>query len=519
MDENLQDSFNRYSRIFWWLLAAVVALVFLLSLKRFFGRDEFEAIHTGWLILAGQRVYTDFFQHHHPFFYYCLSGVIAIFGTSTTSVIASRMLSFVMFALILLVTFRLCLRIYKDKRIALISLLMLTTAQFFVDSAIEVRPDVPQTLFGLLAFLFIFTYFDKHKTIYLLLSSASLAISFLILQKAVFAVFIMAILLIVGLYRKQLSVKDILLYAAASVVIVAPYYIYLASTGTLHAYFTFNWLLNMRFLYRFSAVDGFTLILRTSVLLSVFYIAALAGFPKTPSRWRIEWISLALMLSVFCVRAPFRQYFMLAMSLAAIVAANAVFAIFSKNRRYLAVLLTVTVAASIAFAIRDTYAHMFVRILPVVIILAAIVSFAMYSNTSVRRKWLPAILIVAIVIPSINLLSSLARSNGTQFAAVQYVLDVTEPDDSVYDGNASFNLFRKDIDFFLFSTRMRTHWPGALESYQKTIADYPYDIYQLIDEHKPKVIWPYMIDNMFDSRIADNYTKSKTHDIFYIRND
>ena len=47
---------------------AAIAIPLLLSsaVRRVFDRDEIETIHSAWKMTAGETLYVDFFQHHHP---------------------------------------------------------------------------------------------------------------------------------------------------------------------------------------------------------------------------------------------------------------------------------------------------------------------------------------------------------------------------------------------------------------------------------------------------------------------
>ena len=74
----------------------LVCVILLLTVKRHFGHDEFECIHSGWKILNGERIYEDFFQHHHPFYYYVNAAVIKVFGETVASILIMRLLSLAM---------------------------------------------------------------------------------------------------------------------------------------------------------------------------------------------------------------------------------------------------------------------------------------------------------------------------------------------------------------------------------------------------------------------------------------
>jgi len=103
-------------------------------------------------------------------------------------------------------------------------------------------------------------------------------------------------------------------------------------------------------------------------------------------------------------------------------------------------------------------------------------------------------------------------SNTSQLQKISYVLSITKPGDYVYDGNTSFNIFRKDLDFFWFSVDQG----DALTTYAK-MTGYEYSIYELIDRFKPKVISNYFIADMADQRIAAHYKQSSQYNDLFIR--
>ncbi len=453
------------SKLFWVLFAVLLAQVLVLSVVRQFDHDEFEAVHTGWKILSGERIYIDFFQHHHPFYYYLVAGAIWAAGESVRTLIVLRLISFAMYALMVLITYRFSMMVFKDRTRALLSVILLGGAAIFIGSAIEIRPDVSQTLLTLLSFICIFAYFDNKQPGYLVLSAVGLGASFLLLQKAVFAGIVMVLLLVINAYKGHIRRRDVLIYGVMGAATVSPYYIYLACSGGFGEYFTFNWLLNMRWLNSFTAFNGLGVILRESTLLTVFYILGLIKFTRTTSEIRLGWVSLGLLGSNFLARVPYNQYFMISIPFMAIIAGNAICSVFAK-----------------------------------------------------RPKWLTVVVLIAIVLPSVSIINKMKKDNASQLKTVEYVLNITGPTDRVYDGNATFNLFRKDIDFFWYSVRTNGPRFGALAAYQK-MTDYHYDIYESIARYRPKVINSYCIEDMKDARIVNHYVGSDEHGQLYVRTD
>ena len=497
------------------LLVVLLGGVLLLSIKRVFGNDEFEAVHTAWKILAGEKIYVDFFQHHHPFFYYCLTPFIALFGQQASTLIIIRLFCFVVLMLTMIVTYRICMLVCNNKHVSMISALLLAGTFIFVESSIEIRPDVPQTLLGILSFYFILSYFEHKRMRNLILSGLCLGLSFLFLQKTVFLGAAIGLIFLVKLWRKEIGPRHIAAITGGFAIVVLPYFMFLLATGGLETYWRFNWLLNMRFMNRFSAIGGFALIWQCSTLLLVFYILGLVKSFRKGLLGLVGWISVLLIGSVFLVRAPYNQYFMMAMPFMAIIAANAIWSVFTSERMFAVVLLISATTVGVCYVVFDIYYDMIYVALTAVVGVVILLVWRISLTPRVREKWLPFVVLLSMLVPATWIFNRSAATNDQQLVLVDHVLSITSPDDYVYDGNVTFNLFRKDIDFFWFSVRPGFPY-GALTSYQEQIDDYHYDIYESIECFEPKVIGPFYIDPE-NPVIADHYMQSDVVRALHIR--
>ncbi len=441
------------------LLFLILLVVLLNSLKRGFSHDELEAIHSAWKIHKGEKIYVDFFQHHHPLLYYLLIPVLTIIGENTTSLIAMRILIFLILTMIFIITYFLAKSFFNQK-VALISLILLSTTLIFVNRAIEIRPDVPQTLWGISSILFYFLYKQKKKTKYLILSSLSLSLSFLFLQKTIFLIFLLSILWVSDLLKKEASFKKAFLYF---LIFSVPILLFLSTfflNGTLQQYYQLNWILNTKKIQSFLPLAYMGETYRQNGLFWAFYVLGLSLFLKRKKDKQLGFLSLGLLISLFFYPSPYRQYFMMAIPLVAVISAYSIYSIFKKNKIMLFVFL------------------------PIVVI------FPLFLLTKQLKT----------------------RTNDKRLEKINYVLSLTEKQDFVYDGDIQFNIFRKDLDFFWYSIK-----PGrGLRKYQM-ITDYKYNIYELVEKKKPRVISNYYIENMHDQRIFHNYQQSERYNDLFIR--
>jgi len=172
-------------------------------------------------------------------------------------------------------------------------------------------------------------------------------------------------------------------------------------------------------------------------------------------------LSLILLLSVFFVKAPHQQYYIMFLPLMAIIAGYGVVNVITSNKAII-----------------------------YIVIIAAALPMYIYSRHFIENR------------------------NTYQLNKIRYVLSNTTKNDYVYDGNILFNVFRKDIDFFWFCVRPKN---GALATY-RLLYPYDYNIYELIDRFKPKIISTYYIDNLNNEIISKYYHPSPKYRDILIRN-
>ncbi len=464
MNKNYKDIM--WLAVLWGIFAGILISIIFYSYNRNFDKDEFEHIHTAWKILQGQEIYIDFFQHHHPFFDYLIVPVIHTFGTTINSIFISRYMMLFMTGGILAATYFLSLRVFKNAEIGVISVILTATAATFYIKAIEIRPDVLQTLTGLLSIYFLFVYYDKKSSGGLIASSALLAISFLVLQKSVVLIIPIGALLLYDLYKKRLRLKLVALYALIFLVCVLPYYIYLLLNGSFEQYFVMNWLVNYHMPQLFGRLESLLLTFRENIITIVLYFIGVLTLIRSGTERRFVILSLALLiLPLLMFKNLWRQYYMPAIPLVGIIA-----------------------------------------------------SYALYSTFN--SKWSRLIVILgAIYVPlwfmhNNGFFNMDNKKQAEQLDKIEYVLSITDEDDKVYDGDIMFNVFRDDIDYFWFCSG----YPYCLGAYKK-VAEYQYNIFELISTQKPKVISTYGIPSFNDIRIKNRYRVSDKYPDLLIRVD
>ncbi|SMD37749.1 Dolichyl-phosphate-mannose-protein mannosyltransferase [Reichenbachiella faecimaris] len=440
------------------LFATMLLVVAYLSVAREFDHDEFEAVHTSWKMINGESIYLDFFQHHHPFFYYLIAPVIYLLGDSITTLIVLRLLMLAMYMGIVLCVYQLAIVVFNNKKVAWLSIAFLLFMAMFSQKAIEIRPDVPQVLFGLLGILFLLQ-FKKHSTLFkYFLSAMCLALSYLFLQKAVFIVAAIGLVQLFWLYHRRLNFYQLIQYWLIFGFTISPYYFYLFYTDQFETYLLYNWIINMHFEGCFSPFNTIVDSFYYNHFIWIFGAVGI-GFCLKRGLSDISLLGVFLFLTVFAVKAPYRQYFM-----------------------------------------------------PFVPILCITAAYAMIEV--LRRKHLLIVVSLSAIVPMLYLIRTvIVYPNQPQLEKIEWVLNQTDPSDYVYDGDIYFNLYRKDIDYFWFSTEPGR---GGLGTYQ-SLRPYTYNIYDAIRKYQPKVISDTFVENLENDVIRNNYIQTTQYPELYIR--
>lgn len=447
-----------------YIVIAILSLVILLnSVNRFFAHDEFEHIHSAWYIAQGNIPYVDFFQSHHPLLWYVLVPLLGVLGQTISTIIILRVFILFFTAGIIFLVYLIAKRAARSKEVALLSVVFLLSMVMFVEKGIEIRPDVPQVFFGLLALFFFLKSLPpgpprgqgmktgaKPKIISntkqriswgcgFSLSGFSASVSFLFLQKSIFLLAALGIIIIIKWVKKEVSLISVMLFGLCFTLPLLLFAAYLMNAGALPDYLLTNWRFHMNHVESFLP---FRLLLNSFMQNPVYWVLSLwAVFimfsrkSKNKELKMIAGLALFLFLSVFVMKHPYRQYYLLPISLFSILAGYITKFLFFKYK------------------------------------------------CSAKRK--ARIIIIVIFIPFIFIVSMLFHSNRSQLERAAYVLENTGESDPVYDGDIQFNLFRPDLHYFWYSIKN-----GGLRTYNK-ISDNKYgdyDIIKLILKKQPKLI-------------------------------
>ncbi len=225
------------------LIVLVSAIIFFgASLRRGFIYDEMECLKSSWLVAQGMVPYRDFFQHHHPLFYYILSPFTHIQGEEAFLFFA-RGISFLFFLITLISTYLLGGVLY-DKYLGLLSVVLLMGWNMVAVSGFEIRPDTPQIALATLGSLFFFFYLAHKKQKNLCVSALLYSLSFLFLQKSFILPAFVLIILFFEWRENRIPFFDIITWAIIYALPILSYWGILLFKGEFHFYWICNYLFN-----------------------------------------------------------------------------------------------------------------------------------------------------------------------------------------------------------------------------------------------------------------------------------
>lgn len=450
-----------------WFMAIGIAFGALaaanLALHRGFDHDEIETVHSAWLVQQGQLIYRDFFQHHHPLFYGLLAPIVGVLGESARTLVTLRGVPLLFMLLSVVSVYRIGAAQY-GRLAGLGAALLAGSSLLYVQSAIEIRPDTAHTASMMLGFLFLLGTSRRPPRWAYAVSGICFGLALVFLQKAVFGIAAAGLVVLYRWYRREIGFRELMAGAGGLVLPGLVMMGWVLAAGIWDDYWVVNWLLNARFISRFDA------------LLTLQGVTPWDG-----------WIwALGLL--------------------------GALLAIGSRNRRRLEVLVCGIVLIGAAYASPNPYGNYF---MPGSLFVAILGGGALQFLVS-RYPVISISLLCLFWARQMVEMVDLPRDGRQirQLAQIEYVLAATDKSDFVYDGNAYFNLYRKDLDYFWYALEQS----GGLGSYQ-ALRPYTYDFTSLVQQKRPKIVSTYNLTERELQYLERHYTRSPVYRDLYLRND
>ena len=431
------------------LLAVVVVgfSCFLLALAIFhpFLVDEFQHIHNAWLIKSGSVPYVDFFEHHNSLYWYTLVPFLKVFGENTSVLLVLRLCTFLLTMGMGRIVYSITKDLYKSHKAGLFSVLLLFSVPLFVQSSIEIRPDVPQVLFGLLSVRKFIRFLESKKERDLYFSAFFAAISFVFLQKSILYLAACALFLLFMLLKKSMSIKQVV---TCGIIVILPFtgfILFQISQGALADYFASNWLFNLRRDVPFFPAMGLLLYFVEN---SVFWVAsfyAVIFFKKQKKNIQFKfilWLTGFYWVSLLLVQRPWGQYFLFPVACLTILCA-------SRLNRYEELLKS-------------------------------------------RKKFAVYLSMLFFLTPILSYSVRLALNNKKQLEVINFVLENSKETDVVVDYGRQYNLFRPDLHYIWFDVGFINKNLKRPKRVEERLSDF--DIPRLIQEKRPAFITDYKLN-------------------------
>jgi hypothetical protein len=419
-----------YFAIFALLLLSVI-LRAALTLNRELDMDEFQHLHTAWMLSRHYLIYKDFWEPHTPLLYYLLLPLFHFFREGPGLVLAARAAVSLSAFGILLLTYALA-RLGHGRLTSLLAVLVLSYMVIFVQKSVEVRPDQPLVM-AWLASLWVSAaeLSGGRRARRFFWAGLILGVGFLFSPKALLPLAAMSLTFLVLVClpsprRSLLSfVKIQCAYGLGFLIPVAACLAFFYREGTLKEMFNYTLLENFTFPHTYHPT--YLLYLRNAC----FFVLAFAGiavcardFREGSRASRANHLALLipslflLAVVLFVVAYPFPQITLLFAPVFAVYGAAAV-------RESLERVLGPRRSPGGAWPERPAPGAK-----DALLFAAALAAGLLIPCAMVLLKERP-----------------FTKTNAAQFRRMEYVLNLTRPTDAVFDGESAY-VFRPQAYFY-----------------------------------------------------------------------
>jgi hypothetical protein len=237
--------FGSWDIVVWTGLFSVVVCHHLWDIyNTAFFSDEIEHLHATWMVLQGKSPYFDFWEHHHPLYWWILAPLLSLVGERVEMLFVARAFCGLWMAAGFFFTHRLAARMLGRDR-ALWAVLIMACVFTITRTATLSRPDVPMWTLEIWALERLYAFFDERKDGQLIFSGLLLGLAFLFLQKAIFVLAPLGLLLTYKVVRGELTLKAPIVFGLAFLAPGLPLFVWLLMNGGLEVYWICNWWLNL----------------------------------------------------------------------------------------------------------------------------------------------------------------------------------------------------------------------------------------------------------------------------------
>ncbi len=417
--------------------------------------DEFEHLHASWLVSIGKKPYLDFMEHHHPLLWYLSAPIVKFFYDDVIIFYIMRAITVLFSILTLLYIYKIVL-FFGDKKSGWLAVALYLGNLITFYNFYQFRPDNFMNFCFIVGIYYWFSALKYKKLRYLTYSFLGFTFSLLFLQKISLLLIVVEFILL-GLFAlKRMHLKDIVLAAIPSLIVLFGFLIILSANGMLEKYIELNFYFNQALIYYFA---------RGSFWYRNFFISI---------------YGLALVSSIYFYR---------------------------KENMYFKIIALIYIAE---FLMRGFYFAPHPNYYTLLTILCAII-LSVYAKMIVpKHKFFCIVICFALFINLGFLFNRLDRSieehNAYQhYLLASYVHQNSNAEDTLMNGyDMNYNIYRKDISYYWFGLDML--FPVIEREYH---LENKLDINALVIKYRPKFIFARDYPDLMAYRTYGEYKLSQ----------
>jgi hypothetical protein len=500
---------------------------------RAFDPDELQHLHAAWSFQQGLLPFRDFFEHHMPGIYYLLAPMMRMYDTAhdfdavLSVIFLSRTLMWLFAAATIGFTVLLG-RKYRSPEIGWLSGALLSLSVVFIGRTLEIRPDVPALALWAASIWAIAGGLSPDSAEFRrsrwALSGLLFGGTLLFTQKALLAGPGFAVFALVYLFTNEKPTRsffakclDLVTFGVCIgvplAVVVAHYWWRGAAgfflDGTLRN--NLGWIQETTA----SATLRWTLLrdpIACALVVGGIVFVAVDVVSDADNRVMHAAVLLptaSLFAGMAVIPAPFPQYLLLVMPVAALYAANGLWICLSRDdgvsqsAKVIAVLAFVVTAIVGLWVARPFFRSPLLYPLLGAAALAAMVAFARFGRADYACLTLVAVI---AVLTAQQLLWMAGLSNRETLDEMRFIHQVSAPADTVMDGFSGFGWFRPHAAYYWFTApgvraRLSTTQRASFVSELASCADAPKIV--ILDQHL------HAVSPQIDQTVSANYRETR----------
>ena len=535
------------------LILVALAIRIPLLLHRGFDPDEFQHLHGAYCISEGMTPYKDYYEHHTPWLHYILRWLYPIWGTSLTTIFVARAMMLAFTAVILFLTYRLGRQLY-GRDVGIVGAAFLAYTMMFLEKTLEIRPDLPEVICWLAGLIALIHAVRHDQPRWYLIAGIAFGSAMMFTQKALFGIAGVGIALAWMHVDHRFTLpwrqqgKLTIFFIAGIAIPIAVTSLFFLMKGGLGAFIHYNFIMNSQWRTKFWPYNYIRQFIRQNPFVSVLGMAGWLVALFSLLRWedirRGIVIPLAatltLLIGLYVMPVPYRQYYQLLLPLWAIWAANLLWKLsqvpslaqlreqWGVPRQRTRLLLWSIVVLLVAWMLKASlfYSHpslrgnpkhylwmwgLLILLLPigwlpkrwqrpggiavltliayfltplkglaVYLIVPALAVMLLSIITERHRLGIVLLLVGVLAFPFQQTCDQLKGRNEDRLKEIQYILDNTSPKDTVLTGWSGSGVFRMHAYFYFF---LHGELLAMLDDKQKGE-----DVIEVLKEKRPKII-------------------------------